>query len=87
MILLNSTLSFNMKTTSLTITDHLQNEYQVTEVIRVLPEEVELNILNLVTFNGDGINDGKDLCPGTPAGTEVGKKGCKQQVPLLPQEN
>jgi gliding motility-associated-like protein len=43
--------------TSLTITDHLQNEYLFTEVIRVLPEEVALNVFNLVTFNGDGIND------------------------------
>jgi hypothetical protein len=32
--------------------------------------------------DGDGVNDGQDLCPGTPEGTEVGEKGCKRQKPL-----
>src|SRR5690606_25689548 len=37
-----------------------------------------------VDTDGDGVNDDVDVCPGTPAGTEVDETGCPIVDPVNP---
>jgi outer membrane protein OmpA-like peptidoglycan-associated protein len=69
------TYKYTLETPAMTGTSFYDGNIQAEGVIEVIgPEKVEV-VIPLDT-DGDGVPDSEDLCPDTPIGATVNKKGC-----------